>query len=202
MASQQQPCHRICRVNCPFHKEGFQLHVPYQCHEMFCNFNMLPETDQYDDPVLHALHAKTMHIRRNHAITPYRIFCKTALYPCFELFIVSHIDAYVGFLLHTITTEDAMKPASAWWRHRMETFSASLVICARISPVSGEFPAQGPATRSLDVSFDLRLNKHMIKQWGSWRIETSSHPLWRQGSGLQKENYRSLGRLMVAELLC
>ena len=33
----------------------------------------------------------------------------------------------------------------------METFSALLAICARNSPVSGEFPAQGPVTRSFDV---------------------------------------------------
>ena len=40
----------------------------------------------------------------------------------------------------------------------METFSALLAICAGNSPVSGEFPAQRPMTRSFDVSFDLRLN--------------------------------------------
>ena len=45
----------------------------------------------------------------------------------------------------------------SWWRHQMETFSALLAICAGNSPVSGEFPAQRPATRSFDVFFDLRL---------------------------------------------
>ena len=34
----------------------------------------------------------------------------------------------------------------------METFSALLAICAGNSPVSGEFPAQRPVTRSFDVS--------------------------------------------------
>ena len=33
----------------------------------------------------------------------------------------------------------------------METFSALLVICAGNSPVTGEFPAQRPVTRSLDI---------------------------------------------------
>ena len=47
----------------------------------------------------------------------------------------------------------------SWWRHQMETFSALLVFCAGNSPVSGEFPAQRPVTRSFDVLFDLRLNK-------------------------------------------
>ena len=37
----------------------------------------------------------------------------------------------------------------------METFSALLALCARNSPVTGEFPAQRPVTRSFDVFFDL-----------------------------------------------
>ena len=35
----------------------------------------------------------------------------------------------------------------------METFSALLAFCAGNSPVTGEFPAQRPVTRSFDVSF-------------------------------------------------
>ena len=41
----------------------------------------------------------------------------------------------------------------SWWRHQMETFSALLAICARNSPVTGEFPAQKPVTWSFDVFF-------------------------------------------------
>ena len=41
----------------------------------------------------------------------------------------------------------------SWWRHQMETFLALLAICAGNSPVSGEFPAQRPVTRSFDVFF-------------------------------------------------
>ena len=40
-----------------------------------------------------------------------------------------------------------------WWRHQMEIFSALLAICAGNSPVTGEFPAQSPVTRSFDVFF-------------------------------------------------
>ena len=43
----------------------------------------------------------------------------------------------------------------SWWRHQMETFSALLAICAGNSPISGEFPAQRPVTRSFGVFFDL-----------------------------------------------
>ena len=45
----------------------------------------------------------------------------------------------------------------------METFSALLAICAVNSPVTGEFLAQKPVTRSFDVFFDLRPNKRLSK---------------------------------------
>ena len=67
----------------------------------------------------------------------------------------------------------------SWWRHQMETFSALLALCAGNSPVTGEFPAQRPVTRSFDVFFDLRLNKRLSKQSWCWWFETPSHPLWR-----------------------
>ena len=60
----------------------------------------------------------------------------------------------------------------------MVTFSALLAICARNSPVTGEFPAQRPVTRSFDVFFDLRLNKRLSKQAWGWWFETLSCPLW------------------------
>ena len=51
----------------------------------------------------------------------------------------------------------------------MEKISALLAICAGNSPVSGEFPAQMPVTRSFDVFFDLRLNEQLSKHsWGWW----------------------------------
>ena len=76
-----------------------------------------------------------------------------------------------------------LKQASPrWWRHRMETFSALLAICAGNSPVTGEFPAQRPATRSFDVFFDLRLNKRLSKQSWGWWSNTPSRRLWRHCS--------------------
>ena len=41
---------------------------------------------------------------------------------------------------------------ASWWRHQMETISASLALCAGNSLVNGEFPAQGSVTRSLMFS--------------------------------------------------
>ena len=49
-----------------------------------------------------------------------------------------------------------------WWRHQMETFPALLAICAGNSPVTGEFPAQRPVTRSFDVFFDPCLNNSWV----------------------------------------
>ena len=73
--------------------------------------------------------------------------------------------------------------AYSWWHHQMETFSASLAICAGNSPVPGEFPAQRPVSRSFDDSFDLRLDKLLSKQSWGWRFEMLSCPLWRHCNG-------------------
>ena len=67
----------------------------------------------------------------------------------------------------------------SWWRHQMETFSALLALCAGNSPVTGEFAAQRPVTRSFEVSFDLCLNKRLSKQSWGWWFETPSRSLWR-----------------------
>ena len=85
----------------------------------------------------------------------------------------------MGTITHPIYLH-AMTRVGSWWRHQMEAFSAKLAICAGNSPVTGEFPAQRPVTRSFDVSFDLRLNKRLRKQSWSWWFETLSRPLWRQ----------------------
>ena len=45
----------------------------------------------------------------------------------------------------------------------METFSALLALYAGNSPVNGEFPSQRPVTQSLDVLFDLHMNKRLSK---------------------------------------
>ena len=74
----------------------------------------------------------------------------------------------------------------------MEAFSALLVICAGNSPVPGEFPAQGPVTRSFDVFFDLCLNKRLSKQSWGWWFETLSCSLWRHRNDWYHINYLSV----------
>ena len=61
----------------------------------------------------------------------------------------------------------------------METFSPLLAFWAGKSPVTGEFPAQTPVTRSFDVFFDLRLKQQLSKQRRRRWFETPSRSLWR-----------------------
>ena len=72
----------------------------------------------------------------------------------------------------------------AWWRHQRETFSASLALCVGNSPITGEFPAQRPVTRSFDVFSDLRLIQQLSQQSRRWWFETPSRPLWRHCNGI------------------
>ena len=46
----------------------------------------------------------------------------------------------------------------------METFSALLALCVGNSPVTGEFPSRRPVTQSIDIFFDLHLNKRLSSQ--------------------------------------
>ena len=48
---------------------------------------------------------------------------------------------------------------------------------------TGEFPTQRPATRSVDVFFDLHLIKRLSKHSWGWWFETLSPPLWRYRNG-------------------
>ena len=63
--------------------------------------------------------------------------------------------------------------------NQKETFSALLALSEGNSPVTGEFPAQRPVTRSFDVFFDLRLNKRLSKPPRRQSFEMSSCSLWR-----------------------
>ena len=67
--------------------------------------------------------------------------------------------------------------------HTMMTSSTGNCVTGNLCgefPVTGEFPAQMPVTRSFGVFLDLCLNKRLNKQqlWGWW-FGTPSRPLWR-----------------------
>ena len=65
----------------------------------------------------------------------------------------------------------------------METICAFLALRAGDSPVTGEFPAQRPVTRSFDVFFHLHPNKRLSKPSWGWRFETQWRSLWRHCNG-------------------
>ena len=77
--------------------------------------------------------------------------------------------------------------------HQMQTFSASLSLCAGNSPVTCEFLAQRPVTRGFDVLFNLRLNKCLSKSSWGWRLR----PLWRHRNVL----YGTLSKLTLIVML-
>ena len=53
-----------------------------------------------------------------------------------------------------------------------------MALCAGNSLVTGDFPAQRPVTRGVDVFFNLRLNKRFSKHPWGWCSETPWNSLW------------------------
>ena len=108
-----------------------------------------------------------------------------ALFVLFHQLLADLFDQFTHILRGSFTAIGGshnivpMSVKLSWWRHQMETFSALLVLCGGNSPVTGEFPAQRPVTRSFDVYFDLRLNKRLSKQPWCWWFETLSWRSWR-----------------------
>ena len=84
---------------------------------------------------------------------------------------------------------------------QMGPFSALLALCAGNSPVTDEFPAQWPVTRSFDVFFDLRLNKRLSKQSQGWWFETLSWSLWRQSNEYSVDTFTFSDKPMSDEEL-
>ena len=88
-------------------------------------------------------------------------------------FKTSNIQFYISdwqliYLLWNCPEIKGVRNEISWWRYQIETFSALLAICAGNSPVPGEFPAQRPVTRSVEVFFDLRLKRLSKQSWGWW----------------------------------
>ena len=81
-------------------------------------------------------------------------------------------------------------------------YDALLAICARNSPVIGEFTAQRPVTRSFDVFFDLRLSKRLSKQPWGWCFETLSRLSWRHCNDRQIIQYPLGTCICVSDDIC
>ena len=70
-----------------------------------------------------------------------------------------------------------------WWRHQMQTISASLALCSGNSPLIGEFPSQR-ASGALMFPSICTLNKRLSKQSRDWWYETPLCSLWRHCNAL------------------
>ena len=79
----------------------------------------------------------------------------------------------------------------------METFSAFRALYTGNSPVTGEFPAQRPVTRSFDIFFDLRLNKPLSEQSWGWWFGTPSRSLWRHCNEINSFDCDALHNILV-----
>ena len=79
-------------------------------------------------------------------------------------------NAYRVFINH----DDVIK-----WKHFPRYWSFARGI--HRSPVNPRH--KGPVTRSVDVFFDLCLNKRLRKQSWGWWSETLSRPFWRHCNG-------------------
>ena len=97
------------------------------------------------------------------------------------------------YIIHEYSLDDGCEMRNAWyhrvlkrhcpwWCHQMETFAALLALCARNSPVTGEFPSQRPVTRRFEVFFGLRLKNGWVNNrdpvmW-LWKPCHLRHPIY------------------------
>ena len=80
------------------------------------------------------------------------------------------LDAFKSDLsnsdMHLILESNSMSDAVTTYNTILQDLIDKLLaICAGNSPVTSEFPAQRPVTRTFDVFFDLRPNRRLSKQW-------------------------------------
>ena len=87
-----------------------------------------------------------------------------------------------------------------WWRHQMETFSASPGLCAGNSPVTDEFPSQRPVTRSFDIFFDLHLKERLSNQSQRRWSETPSRSLWLHCNDKRTRQARKIRSFVVDDV--
>ena len=114
-------------------------------------------------------------------------FTKTYLAHVLTVIIQSDKDLYVTILspvpwpvhISTLTRSSLCDLEDYGDVIKWKNFPRYWPFCAGNSPVTGEFPAQRPVTRSFAAFFDLRLNKKLSKQSWGWLLETTWRPLRR-----------------------
>ena len=83
-----------------------------------------------------------------------------------------------------------------WWRHKIETVSALLALCAANSPVTVEFPSQGQWRGALMFSLicawtNGRVHNRYARRW----FETPSCSSWRHCYDIQQHTWQYHNRL-------
>ena len=120
------------------------------------------ETPSHHYAVIVIPHCMQCCFKMNH-VMHYRIFrrmCFVAMYFSRKSFQRDRLT-YNWIIVSGYTPQQYVtlgQYGKSWWRHQMETFNASLALCAGNSPVTGEFPSQRPLTQSFDIFCDLSPN--------------------------------------------
>ena len=123
-------------------------------------------------------------------VLPYRPMSFFNCNECTELFV--NFTKQILFVQKYIKGFQVLGLERSYFRCVMKTSSSGNVFrvtgpwCGN-SPVTGEFPAQRPVTRTFDVFFDLLLNKRLSKQWwmflqqftlAYWRGDVNETRMW------------------------
>ena len=91
----------------------------------------------------------------------------------------SSVQIMACVLIGTQTLSEPVMTCHMMMSSNGNIFRVTCPLCGEFTG-PGEFPTQRPVTRSVDVFFDLRLNKRLSKQPWGWWFETPSWSLWRQ----------------------
>ena len=96
----------------------------------------------------------------------YEFSWKIAIWPVGTLLGLVSPAIYNNFITH----DDVVK------RKHFPRYRSAL--CAGNSPVTGEFPSQGPVTWIFDVSFGVHQDERLSKRTRCWWFETPWRSLW------------------------
>ena len=128
----------------------------------------------HKEPVMHCFVIFCLFFVRLNELLKCILVCNAISYKPLQL-LIPPILYYVGLIQLPVKrfmqkSQRIKAVGSAWWRHQMETFSASLALCAGNSPVTSEFPLQRPVMRSFDV--------FLICAWINGWVKTVRLVIW------------------------
>ena len=89
-------------------------------------------------------------------------------------------------MFESLSDPNQLKQLMTWWRHQMETVSASLALCEGNPSDTGGFPSQRASNAGFDIFFDVSLNKRLKNRTKRQWFETSLRSLWRHCNGAKR----------------